>query len=495
MYRDRQTNVIGSGERGGLTLTRKLVERKVRKGRVVMLGTSIVVGGLVLAACGGNTAKSNAAKAPSSGSGRKVVVTLAYSSNYVFDTTPLTTQYYQGIAKQFDSKYSGATVKLEPIPGSYSDIITKLSLLYRDPNTAPDIAEMPTEQIGQFASSGYLMALNKYLARSSWWASFPKVVQSEGTFSGKVFAVNQGENDEFIYYDKKIFKEAGLPSTWVPRTWADILAAAEQIHSRVKHVYPLWLYASNLSGASGVLQGAGNLLYGTPTPYIQSPGGKWVVSSPGISATMNFYHEMYSRGLGVPLSVLPANGGIGDPTTLFAKGQLGIAIGSNYYGGSWTKLVASPYWPSAKSTIGVAPLPTEFGQKPGIATTVGGWDLAASASAKSKKYTWDLLNLMEDPSNEATAANYAGFVPPSSKLGNFGGFINFAPPFNKESVEVLPYGRLIPSASDFAAWAYGFNEATGEIALHPTTPVSAALKTFRDYVISQVGSGNVENIK
>jgi hypothetical protein len=44
------------------------------------------------------------------------------------------------------------TVELVPINGGYDDIVNKLSLLYRSPATAPDIAEMATPTVDQFAS-------------------------------------------------------------------------------------------------------------------------------------------------------------------------------------------------------------------------------------------------------------------------------------------------------------------------------------------------------
>ena len=425
----------------------------------------------------------------------KTVVTLAYSSNYVLDTTPLTTEYYNSIAKQFDAKYPHATVKLVPIAGSYTDIVDKLSLLYRSKSTAPDVAEMPTEQIGGWASAGYLLPLNKYLPTSAWWSTFPSAVQGEGTFGGKVYAVNQGENDEFMYYDKTIFQRAGLPVPWQPKTWQDIITAAQAIKAHVPGVSPLWVYSGNASGASGVLQGSGNLLYGTTTPQIQDPQtGKWVVDSPGIRVVLGFYHAVDSLGLGAPVSDLFSPSGIGDPTTMFAKGQLGIAIGSNYYGGGWTKTVSAPYFPAAPSVIGVAPVPTENGQAPGSATTIGGWDLALAASSPHPSYSWDLLNLMENAQNEVTVGNYAGFVPPSSQYGKDPAFVNFAPPFNAMSVQVLPDGRSIPSSSNFAVWAYGFNEATGDMALHPGMSVQAALNVFKGYVTNQLGASSVETI-
>lgn len=453
----------------------------LRKAGTVAAAAVMTLG---LAAC--------ASSGPAS-SGGKVTVTLAYSSNFVLDTAGLTTKYYNLIAKEFDHEYPKAHVQLEPIPGVYSDIITKLSLMYHSASTTPDVAEMPTEQIGVFSSAGDLLALNKYIANSAWWKGFPKVVQTEGMSNGKVYAVDQGENDEFIYYNKADLAKAGIPLPWHPKTWQDILTAAEQIKAHVPNVSPLWLNAGTSQGASGILQGAGNLIYGTPTPYIQDPtNGKWVISSPGIDATIQFVKTIESKGLNAPTSDLFNSGAV--QPFLFAKNKIAIAIGSNWYGGAWTKQVSAPYWPAASTALGVAPLPTEFGQAPGAATTVGGWDLAVSASSAHVQYSIDLLNLMEDAQNEVLVANYAGFVAPNTTYGSTGAFTNFAPPFNAQSTAVLPDGRLIPSSSNFNVWAEGFNDATAQLAQNPSTTVQQALNTFQSYVKNQLGAAAIETL-
>src|ERR1700712_5238552 len=74
----------------------------------------------------------------------KTVVTLAYGSEYVFDTTDFATKWYNDVKADFEKKYPEAEVKLVPIPGGYTDIINKLSLLYRSAKTAPDVAQLPT---------------------------------------------------------------------------------------------------------------------------------------------------------------------------------------------------------------------------------------------------------------------------------------------------------------------------------------------------------------
>ena len=40
------------------------------------------------------------------------------------------------------------TINFTEIPGSYNDLVTKLSLLYRSSSTAPDVAQIPTPRSG-----------------------------------------------------------------------------------------------------------------------------------------------------------------------------------------------------------------------------------------------------------------------------------------------------------------------------------------------------------
>ena len=52
----------------------------------------------------------------------KTVVSVAYGSEYVFDTNDLAAKWWNGIKAEFEKKYPDAEVKLIPIPGGYPDI-------------------------------------------------------------------------------------------------------------------------------------------------------------------------------------------------------------------------------------------------------------------------------------------------------------------------------------------------------------------------------------
>ncbi len=179
----------------------------------------------------------------------------------------LTKKWWNGVKAEFEAKFPDATLQLVPIGGGYDDITNKLSLLYRSPRTAPDVAQIATPVIGQFSSSGYLLPLDSYLADEDWWKQFPKVIQGEGVFQGKTYAVNTGENDSQLYYNMDLFKQAGLPVPWTPHNWNDILSAARTIKAKLPHIIPVWLNAGSSSGDNGILQGAGNLLAGFNGSY------------------------------------------------------------------------------------------------------------------------------------------------------------------------------------------------------------------------------------
>lgn len=441
---------------------------------------------VALIASGSLTALAQGARAQD-----KTIVTLAYGSEYVFDTNDFAKKWYNNVKVEFEKKYPDAEVKLIPIPGGYTDIINKLSLLYRSHNTAPDVAQLPTPALGQFQSSGWLLPIDNELGTASWWKQFPSAIQGEGRFGGKVYAVSTGENDSQLYYNKVMFKQAGLPEDWHPKTWDDILAAARAIKAKLPGVVPLWLNVGTSSGDNGLLQGTGNLLNGSSDPTIQDSSGKWVVHSKGLREVLTFVKTVYNEDLGDSLSDLFSPSAVTVPLALFQKGKLAIAVGSNYYGGNWTKTICSPCWAEAPQTIGVVAIPTAEGQAPDIATTLGGWDLAIAAATEHRDYAWKLLDVMEEQQNQIDAANWAGFVPAAQSYTKASAFVGFAPPYNEVSAQVLPYGKLTPAAAEYEVWSHALQQATGSLAQHKDMTVTQALDQMKDYVANQLGNDQV----
>ena len=435
------------------------------------------------------------AGATASASSSKVTISVAYAANTTFDTTPLGLTWWTNVKKEFQTKYPNVTVKLVAVQGGEPDFLTKLALLYHSPSTAPTIAQFPSTEIQLYSSTGYLKSMNKFLATSTWFKQFPKVIQNEGKVKGTIYAVSAGENNNGLYYDKAILQKAGIALPWQPKTWQDIITAAKAIKKAEPKVIPLWLNAGTSAGPAGAAYGILNLLAGSSTPTIQTASGKMVVSSPGLLQALNFYHTVFADGLGAPTSQLfSPNNAPNIPSADFAKGTLGIAVSANFIGGNWTKQVSFPYWAKASTAMGVAALPSANGKS--YASVLSGWDYGISSGATSAQVTAadNFLNIAQDTTNLIDAANWAGWVPPVKADWTVPLYTSFAAPFNEEFGKILPFSSELPSSAGFTVWVQGLEQASGAIAQKPSTTGAAALAQMKSFITNDLGASAVTSL-
>lgn len=424
-------------------------------------------------------------------------ITVAYSKTYVFDADPLSVTWWNNVKKQFEQTYKGAHLNLEGFDGTDVDLVNKVALLYKSASTTPDVFMLPTGYVGQWVASNYFAPLDQYLTAKNapWWSGFPPVIQNESRINGHVYAVNTGENNSAIYYNKAMLRKAGIKLPWQPKTWADIIAAAKKVKAANPGIVPLWAAAGTSAGAGGVLQGSANLVLGSKTPVIfDQKTKKWVVDSPGLRQVFQFYKDVYSNGLGASTSDLFSPKAVGRPVELMKDHQLAIAIGSNWFADAWTE--QNRHWATARNEAASTPLPTSNGQAPGSASTLGGWAVGVSASSKNQELGFDLINIIERTQNQIYIANHAGFVPPSSLVQKAPGYINYAPPFNRTFADTLKNSKPVPSnEAGYPVWVQAIGQATGQIAQSPSTSVDAAIKIMHDTMVNQVGAGKIETLK
>lgn len=429
----------------------------------------------------------------SAGAAQKETISVAYAADTTFDTIPLGYKWWTAVQKEFEHKYPNITLKLIPIHGGEPDFLTKLELLYHTSSTSPDVAQFPSTEIALYQSSGWLLPMDKYLQGSSWFSQYPTVIKNEGKIAGHIYAVSAGENNNALFYDKAILQKAGIKVPWQPKTWADIITAAQAIKKAEPNVIPLWTDAGTSAGPNGAGYGILNLLAGSQNPTIQTSSGKMVVSSKGLLQTLNWYHEVFADGLGAPISQLfSENNAPNIPSTDFAKGQLGIAVGANFLGGNWTKMVSFPYWPQAGKAIGVAGLPKIYGG--GYASTLSGWDFGIYSKTPYAQAAADLINVMQEPTNMIEAANWAGWVPPVKSYWSNPEYANFAAPFNQAFGELLPWSTELPASANYSVWVQGIEEASGTIAKTPSTTGQQAMDQMKSFVSNQLGPNAVVSL-
>jgi multiple sugar transport system substrate-binding protein len=439
---------------------------------------------------------SHANASPSSKAAMTGTISVVYSESYEFDAKNLTDTWWARVKKEFETKYPGAHLKEIPVGGTDFDEQKKAALLLRSPSTAPDVVSMETPNVGELASANYLLALNKYTsADKEFWPYTAKSIKDMSTFGGKVYAINSGNNVSMIFYNKAMLKKAGVALPWQPKTWNDILVVARKVKAANPGVIPLWMHAGATVGPFvGLVQSAGNLIVGSTTPtMLDKKTNKWVIDSPGLRAMLNFYKSVYGGGLGPPSGDLFGSTAAIQPPDLMRKHKLAITLGSNWYPGQWVFKFADP-WPTARTEVGVATVPTQNGQGAGSATTIAGWSWGIAAASKNPDLAWALIEIMQEQKNMIDHANWAGFLPPSSKAAAAASFANFAPP-QGEFRNYANFATPIPSDPGFPVYGKAINDATGKAAQSPNTSIDDLMKIIKNDMVNELGSGKVETIK
>jgi len=400
-------------------------------------------------------------------------------------------QWWQNVQKELDAEHANIKLKLLPIIADEGSYYTKLDLMLRSANTAPDLVREDSFLIGSDATAGYLTPLDSYL--NSWpeykqqW--FPSM-QTITTFNGHNYGVMDGTDVRLIWYNKDIFQKAGLPTTWQPQTWGDIVQAAQTIKAKVPGVIPLNLYSGIPMDEASSMQGFEMLLYGTKNPLYDYATKKWVVSSPGIKDALNFVQQVYkpSNLLGptndIAMSTQAANT---IQQQLIPQGKLAIDIDGSWVPSNWATGGQSP-WPQWQQTMGMAKMPTELGTAPTSVTLSGGWSYAISAHSPNKDAAFKVLQVANSQKLLGGYDVAAGQITPRKDIVALPAYANV--PGNSFFTSLVAFSQFRPAFPDYPKISVQIDSAMQSV-MQGKSPADA-MATYAQAVTAIVGAGNIE---
>ncbi|ASS58079.1 ABC transporter substrate-binding protein [Rhizobium leguminosarum] len=423
-------------------------------------------------------------------------VKVAFSLNWTFADPKLAKKWFDNIKTEFEKKHPGDTMELIPVPGTYDDFITKLSLLYNSPDTKPDIVQYFDINVGQFAASDLLSPLDDKVADAPWWKDTPAPVQASGKYDGKIYSVAQGINTYGILFDRTLTEKAGLPKDWKPKSWKDILDGARAIKKTSPDASPLYVITGTAQGTFGVVAGPGLLLSASSNPTIyDQETKKWVVDSKGIREVLNFYRTAASEGLLAPTSQIMDPNGATHPAEALHDHKFGITFAGNWIPVFWSKEICAPCWDDKEKTIGFSEIPTAEGQQPGIGASFNGVVLSMSKDPSDPKLAWSAMEIMQARENLLNIAAWVPVVPATASLKTDKSYLSLTQePFQKSFAELSSSSRSMPSQAEFPIWGNAFQQATQAMVLKPETTIDEGVNILRSYMATQVGEENLETL-
>jgi multiple sugar transport system substrate-binding protein len=441
---------------------------------------SVAAAGLVAlaaSACGSGGGASSGSK----------VITVAYEDYGGFNAVG---ELMQKIMPTFEKEHPGWKLQLEPIEAPENDYYTKLDLMNKSSSTQPDVLYEDTFLINSDVDAGYLAPLDSYVKSWPDWSDFYSSAKTAVTaVNGQVYGVPMETDARGLWYNKQLFAKAGLPVPWQPKTWADVLAAAQTIKKKLPGVMPLEVYSGTPAGEGTTMQGFEMLLYGTSETLYDHATNKWVAPGAGFTAALNFVKTIYSDGLGpTPEQELNPNVGNEVAEQWLPEGKLAIDLDGSWVGYNWVPGGAH-VWPQWSKVMGWTAMPTENGQGSDVTTLSGGWALSVGAHAPNKTMAWNLISLAMNTQNDTYYTKVSGDLAVRTDVANQPSYLAEYPdiPF---WTSLIKHTNFRPAYAVYPELSNDIQQATEEVMTGQRTPQQAT-STYGQSLLSTVGASDV----
>jgi multiple sugar transport system substrate-binding protein len=357
--------------------------------------------------------------------------------------------------------------------------------------------------VGEFADAGYIKPLTQVAgsAVNSWagWSQVPKAVQANMSFQGQRYGVPSGTDGRVLFFNKKLFQQAGISTKWQPRSWADILAAARKLKAKLPGVTPLQINAGTAMGEATTAQGFLPLLVGTGKNIYDTASHKWIGNTKNIRAVLTFYQQVYRGKLGDADLQLRADGR-DRSFQEFSQGKIAILAEGDYF---WRSVInpngGIDPMSDRNTAVGWALIPAQrphsgikgpaFKRGQSFVSISGGGGYVLNPHTQHAKEAWQLLAFMS--SKAATVAAVAK-TPRITERSDVNKETLFSDPLlGYVSRNVLPITAFRPGFAVYPQVSQLLQLASQQVV--SGTSVQKAAQSYQSALIKLVGAKSVES--
>ncbi len=286
--------------------------------------------------------------------------------------------------KAFEAK-NNVQVELTVFP--YSELQDKL-LTAMGAGQGPDVLLLDQIWVAQYATAGFITPIDNLVTGSTLKAAdfFPGA-WGAAHFQGKQYAVPFDVGVwALVYYNKDIFKAAGLDPEKPPVTWDDFYNVGKKLTKGNQYGTAIWV-------------GTGDAVQCVTDALVHSNGGE-VVDQSGKKCLLNQPPAVQAFDYYKKLNTISPPGTVGrdaeESFKLFTAGQIAM-----FFYGEWGQDTIAVRAPNLNYGMALFPRPAN-GKSIG---TFGGWEMAINAKSQHKDAAWKLLvALGQTKENEQVAS-------------------------------------------------------------------------------------------
>jgi multiple sugar transport system substrate-binding protein len=259
------------------------------------------------------------------------------------------------------------------------DLRTRL-LQLTGAQSLPDLVLVDNPDLAQLAATGALVDLSSQGLTTDGF--YPNVVAAS-TYQGKLYGLAAGVNALALYYNKKLFADAGIQP---PKTWSELKAAAAKLTKGNKQFgFGMSLPATeegSFQFESLLFSGGGDLK---------------TLNSPQAVAALQLVADMMNAG-SMPKNVLTWNQG--NVEEQFANGTLAMMVN-----GPWQL----PVLTKTNVEFGIVTMPVP--DSGGTPSSPLGGEVWAAAKGKNSAKAVEVIKCMTSADSAATWSKLVNYVP------------------------------------------------------------------------------------
>jgi ABC-type glycerol-3-phosphate transport system substrate-binding protein len=336
---------------------------------------------------------------PSKDSGKQTV------TFWQFDTAKPTIKAYNDAIAAFEKKNPKITVKMQIVPwaNQQQKITTAIA-----GGGLPDVSMLGNDVVAQYAASGNLKPLDSYI--DAWSKEEGQNIKDDMysgdtsyyTYKGKLYGSPVADETRMVYYNKALFKQAGLDPDTPPTTWEEMQKAATALKStgKVPWAAPMSNQYITVQTFMSVYLSYGAQLFNS--------SGKCGLDTKQFKDALTYYSGIAKAGL---TTTDAANQQASDLDNLFMSGGAAMEIQGP---GLYTQIKDQN--PSLLKDVGIAPIPS--GPK-GQFGFLGGWPLVMWNSTKVPDAAAKWIHFATSPKGGLKEiAATSGILPGRKSLAN-----------------------------------------------------------------------------
>jgi len=303
--------------------------------------------------------------------------------------------------------------------------------------SGPDVASIDLVFLPYFASTGVLDDITELENKLPYKDGLSAAHRRLATYNGRTYALPFTAEASVLFYNKDLFRKAGLDPDKPPKNYAEIISSAKKIRALGKDTYGYAI--AGQCGGCNVFEFTPHI-WASGGDVITADGKKALFDTPEVTDALTFYRKLYTDGS------MPAQSktdtGTNQPA-LFQSGKLGMTPLGAFFVQVLNK--------DDKVDFGVAPLP---GKNGGSASFAGGDEIAVTKNAKNKAQAQEFVKWATGEQAQTVLADN-GVVPVRTDLLDKI-YIPLDPRY-KELAEAMEKGRTPYSTVENAL----FNDSNG----------------------------------